>query len=1859
MGGIVDVVRQGCQRYNQLVVSDNADIVYFPVTTTSEPNRMTPRLADKLDLLAQLTLAAGLGNLIVREAYMVPPAQVTTPTLHYEGRAADVAVTDTAALGALAQLALEAELDFVHYADAAYVHVSVIPEPCQKPLDIVFLLDGSGSINNPSFGGADGNFQDKVLGFVSEVVARFTVGQNDTRVGIATFSNSVTINYLLNSEYDKAKILAGIPTIAYPALGTRTSDGLHTVRTTLFQEMYGMRPLAAGVSRVLVVITDGKANTGYAPKGNATLLHNSNVNVFAMGVGTSIDLGELEDIASGDGNSNVFLIKSFDRIASFVDSLTRGTCEAPALITAGEQTTTTVGDCEWLYFSPACQEASNLNIVVTVHTGNVHVYLSRTTQLPGPFDNSASDTSTNRTRVFTITRSAQDSAPVFVGIQGASGDGSASSFSIDVWSDIFNGLTHYTAQVSEAAPVGTLIFTPPPVTGTQTNLVYELTRGNTAGAFSINAATGVVKTAAALDRETIASYNLGIRARDQQLACLSGGMELVVNLLDVDDTTPTFTLNPYTLGLPEDTPVGALVETIQATDADAVPPAITYALVFAPDRRRAADPFVIDPQSGELRTNAALDFETQPEYHFTVTATDAAGHVASAAIDVSLTAVPCPAASYSATGTVPCTVDPPCGPTQWQAAPTTATTPRVCSSPQTCVTGQTYMTTDFTPTTDRVCSPVTPCNSATHYQTAAPTPTTNYVCAPLTACTAGQYIQVAHTATTDRQCADLNDCQSNPCANGGTCTDGIDSYSCACATPFWGDNCECGPTTYTPTGASPCFPFSSCTLGATYETQAPTASTDRVCSPTTPCTAAQYETTAATLLADRLCLPLTPCAAGQYQSVAPTPTTNRQCANVKTCGADEDETAAPTPTTDRACAWRNDCSPNPCLNGGSCTDGVKAYTCQCPPGYFGLTCECSPSMYRPAPTLPCVAHTPCLPTEFETVAPTPTTDRTCTTLTVCSPLSHYQSVAPTLTTDRQCAPLTPCGAAEFQSLPPTAVADRQCATITTCTVDQTATQEPTPTTDRVCVDINDCQPNPCQNGGVCFDGVRTQLGVPSFSCQCPGNYQGDLCDIFDACKFANCVAGVCQNTLAGAVCVCSDPTCTDACCDCTTGAGTADNTCLTSTEAKQRESEGSDNNTSLLPLMVVGGIIGAILAIFLLLLLARMHRRSRRDKAADPEQVADHDGTFNPLYAMSDYPQVILRKTNDGASNPIYGETIDYLPFMLGARPVYELALRNDPNWQDFRRCVSFDHQYYGNKCAALDDRAVKKIFRLLGMHTPPPEVLSKLRQVCDRFLAQQVSDESDPRLLGEVVEFLACALPDVLVELAIDHLAMLKIRQGQEVMYEAFYAAVDDYDPYTNPYLAPHEETGLFGPIYEDLQAIYDAGGEGGEYAEIDDQEEDMYALATNTSEYDEMNITSLPRRKQTKWDEEAIYSMGDDAGGEAIYNMADAGGEAIYNMADADGEAIYAMAGQPSVRHKRRQTKGYDGAENVYDMAAGTDDNIYSLGDADNEPLYDMPSLPLEDALDPEALAVMQSGGSLHTVLSRKWKKQKRGIPAEAIYDTASGATDPEAIYDVATTEDGEAIYDVATTEGGEAIYDTADVTLDQALGPMQDEDTEAVYSLGDDGANEPIYSVASKEQPAEALYARAVPKSERAYARASQRDTDQEENIYAMGDEDGTQDGAPSYDRAGTRYHQPQDNLPPAAYDQAQTAKPPAGNDTGIYHVSDAPNTALYAQAARGGAAASMPNYDAAVRESTYDVDATYDLAAGNPAAPVYDLPDPDRNAVVDDEYDVGAGNPVYDAAAPETAPIYDHGDADGYLEMDAAATTTATNVDDDNY
>jgi hypothetical protein len=68
-------------------------------------------------------------------------------------------------------------------------------------------------------------------------------------------------------------------------------------------------------------------------------------------------------------------------------------------------------------------------------------------------------------------------------------------------------------------------------------------------------------------------------------------------------------------------------------------------------------------------------------------------------------------------------------------------------------------------------------------------------CDPLTTCTntVGSRTcgacPAGYSGTGQTGCVNINDCSPNPCRNGGTCNDGINSFTCSCASPWTGSIC--------------------------------------------------------------------------------------------------------------------------------------------------------------------------------------------------------------------------------------------------------------------------------------------------------------------------------------------------------------------------------------------------------------------------------------------------------------------------------------------------------------------------------------------------------------------------------------------------------------------------------------------------------------------------------------------------------------------------------------------------------------------------------------------------------------------------------------------------------------------------------------------------------------------------------------------------------------------------------------------------------------------------------------------------------------------------------------------------------------
>ncbi|XP_027133962.1 protocadherin-15 isoform X1 [Larimichthys crocea] len=139
-------------------------------------------------------------------------------------------------------------------------------------------------------------------------------------------------------------------------------------------------------------------------------------------------------------------------------------------------------------------------------------------------------------------------------------------------------------------------------------------------------ANGSIYTRVPLDRERRSYYNLVVEASDGAVDPRRTTLTLAINVTDIDDNSPVFSQQTYVVNVPENSPVGTLVMTLTAVDADLFSN-VTYHI----RTESARELFSLDPITGELSMLQTLDFEdlaamgTGTSYTFQVEAVDQGG----------------------------------------------------------------------------------------------------------------------------------------------------------------------------------------------------------------------------------------------------------------------------------------------------------------------------------------------------------------------------------------------------------------------------------------------------------------------------------------------------------------------------------------------------------------------------------------------------------------------------------------------------------------------------------------------------------------------------------------------------------------------------------------------------------------------------------------------------------------------------------------------------------------------------------------------------------------------------------------------------------------------------------------------------------------------------------------------------------------------------------------------------------------------------------------------------------------------------------------------------------------------------------
>ncbi|XP_052364288.1 protocadherin alpha-3-like isoform X31 [Oncorhynchus keta] len=125
-----------------------------------------------------------------------------------------------------------------------------------------------------------------------------------------------------------------------------------------------------------------------------------------------------------------------------------------------------------------------------------------------------------------------------------------------------------------------------------------------------------------LDREAVRSHKLLLTAIDGGNPPRSGTIEITVDVLDVNDNTPLFTKDVYSVMLNENSPLGTTVIQVNATDLDdGVNGHVIY--LFGNDvNSNIQKLFDLDAKTGQITVRGHIDFEIQDSYEIDIQASD-------------------------------------------------------------------------------------------------------------------------------------------------------------------------------------------------------------------------------------------------------------------------------------------------------------------------------------------------------------------------------------------------------------------------------------------------------------------------------------------------------------------------------------------------------------------------------------------------------------------------------------------------------------------------------------------------------------------------------------------------------------------------------------------------------------------------------------------------------------------------------------------------------------------------------------------------------------------------------------------------------------------------------------------------------------------------------------------------------------------------------------------------------------------------------------------------------------------------------------------------------------------------------------
>ncbi|XP_041440520.1 protocadherin Fat 3 isoform X2 [Xenopus laevis] len=189
----------------------------------------------------------------------------------------------------------------------------------------------------------------------------------------------------------------------------------------------------------------------------------------------------------------------------------------------------------------------------------------------------------------------------------------------------------YEASIFESAAVGSAVIQVTALDrdkGENAELIYSIESGNTGNTFKIEPVLGIITVSKEPEIPSSGQFVLSVKVTDRGSPPLSAAAIVRISLTMSDNSHPKFTQSEYQAEIHEKVHLGTSVVMVSAISQST--------LIYEIKVGNMEGAFIINPYSGVITTQKALDFEKISSYQLTVQATNMAGMASNTTVNIQI-----------------------------------------------------------------------------------------------------------------------------------------------------------------------------------------------------------------------------------------------------------------------------------------------------------------------------------------------------------------------------------------------------------------------------------------------------------------------------------------------------------------------------------------------------------------------------------------------------------------------------------------------------------------------------------------------------------------------------------------------------------------------------------------------------------------------------------------------------------------------------------------------------------------------------------------------------------------------------------------------------------------------------------------------------------------------------------------------------------------------------------------------------------------------------------------------------------------------------------------------------------------------